>query len=275
MSVTEPTTDVPEPSGAPLVVGTLLAALIFFTRLPRPPLVAYHPAHDRNAAAFAPWIGILLGVFAAGALNLFTWQMPSLPAAALVVALLVWITGALHEDGFADFCDGFGTERDRETTLAIMRDPRTGVFGVTGLVLLLLLKVSLLAALVDGLPFAAIPPVVIAACALSRFAAISFMQTMPYARSDDEAARGRRLSTRMPWPWFTVAALGGLLPLAAASAWVSWTLVWVIPVSLLLRLWFAASFMQRLRGYTGDCLGAVQKVTEVAVYLTVAVLWLR
>lgn len=273
--MTDPTTDQPQPGGASIVVGTLLAAFTFFTRLPRPPLVAYHPAHDRHAAAFAPWVGVVLGIFAAGALNLFTWQLPVLPATALVVALLVWMTGALHEDGFADFCDGFGTERDRETTLAIMRDPRAGVFGVTGLILLLLLKVSLLAALVDGLPFAAVPPVVIVAFSVSRFVAVSFMQTMDYARTDDEAARGRRLSARMSPPWFAVASLGGLLPLLAAAAWVSWTLLWVVPVLLLIRLWFAASFRQRLNGYTGDALGAVQQIAEVAVYLSVAIIWLR
>ena len=115
---------------------------------------------------------------------------------------------------------------------------------------------------------------VFAALALSRFTAVTFMASHPYARASDADARAGQLAGRMSSAWLWFAAVGGLLPVVAGAAWVSWSLVWVLPGTALIWIWFAISFSRRLGGYTGDCLGAVQQVSETWVYLMAASMWL-
>ena len=94
------------------------------------------------------------------------------------------LTGALHEDGFADVCDGFGGGRTSERVLDIMRNSRLGAFGVIGLIMLVGLKWQAMAAL----PPALLPAAVIAAHALSRGAALAITAILPYARKDARPA---------------------------------------------------------------------------------------
>lgn len=255
-------------------IGTLLAALTFFTRLPRIPYPSYSANDDKYAAAFAPWVGWLVAVVAIGVLKFGYGWLPVPVIVTLMMIATVWFTGALHEDGFADYCDAFGTQRSREQTLEIMRDPRVGVFGVVGLVLALLLKFSLLSALVNGLPLAATIVVIVVAHTVSRFVAVSFMSTHGYARRDDETAKAGKLSTGLPLPWLLWAMLGATIPLLAAAWWVAWSLLWIVPALIGVRIWFALSFQRRLGGYTGDCLGAAQQASELVILLVVAAAWL-
>jgi len=254
--------------------GTLLAALTFFTRMPRPRWPRYHAADDIHAAAFAPWIGWLVAIVAVIVLDTFSRIVPIPVAVTLMLIATAWFTGAIHEDGFADYCDGFGTQRNATETLAIMRDSRTGAFGVLGLVLLFLLKYSLLTSLVEGLPFAAAAGAIAVTHIISRFVAISFMYTQDYVRINDADAKAAPLSSRMPGHWFAFALLGTVIPVFAAAAWIATSLLWIVPALVCVRIWFALSFQRRLSGYTGDCLGAVQQVSEVVALLVITSAWL-
>ena len=118
-------------------------ALMFLTRLPVPKTTDHNPDYLQKAAKYFPMIGWVVGIicgltFAAG-------NFLSTPIAAVlcIIAGLV-TTGAFHEDGFADVCDGFGGGWTKEKILAIMKDSRLGTFGVAGLIMIFLLKYLLL-----------------------------------------------------------------------------------------------------------------------------------
>jgi adenosylcobinamide-GDP ribazoletransferase len=233
------------------------AAAMFFTRLPLPSLPVLLPEDEGRATAWWPLIGIGCGALVAGVWWLAAHLLPGGVAVGLGLAAGLLFTGALHEDGFADVCDGFGGGRTRERVLEIMRDSRVGAYGAVGIVMLLGLKWQAMAALPPGL----LPAVVIAAHALSRGAALGITATLPYARSDGRPAQrmtgvsGARLAAA------AVVALAPLLllPLAARAAC----------LAVALAAWGGCTlwFRRRLAGYTGDCLGAAQQIAELGILL--------
>lgn len=249
------------------VTGTFIAALTFFTRIPRPPWSEFREGDDRHAAAMAPYVGILVGLGCASVALATASALPPLLAALLAMAFVTWLTGALHEDGLADFADGFGLMRPRERTLAIMRDPSTGVFAVLSLVFAVGIKVSALAALISVASAAQLCGYLITVHALSRLVAIAFMAVMDYARADDANARGARLSNRLGGRWMLLAAVGGLAPLAALAVLNDWRFGLLAVAALVLFLLLKRWFHIRLQGYTGDCLGAAQQLCELLLLI--------
>jgi len=247
-----------------------LQALAFFTRLPVPRSLTVPSGAERaRAAAFGPLVGWLVGGWAALVYALAVTLLPVAVAVVLALAASTLLCGALHEDGMADFCDGFGAGGDRERVLAIMADSRSGVYGVLGVVLVVLLNYASLSALANdgGTPLVAVT--LIAGHALSRFLCVSFMHTQVYVRPDPRA-KGQRLSAPMDATTLVLAMLPGVLPLALY--WVlGEPLAMLAPVpALLVRAWLARLFRRRIGGYTGDCLGAAQQLTLSAFYLGVS-----
>lgn len=239
----------------------LLVALQFLTRLPMPFEVDFTPEAARASPRWYPAagivIGVITGVIAWGAALLF----PPLIAVLLSVAAGLVVTGGLHEDGFADACDGLGGVRPRDRVLEIMRDSRIGTYGVLGLGLMLAAKVATLAAL----PIAALPFVLIAGHAASRASMLWVMASSEYVRSAGagSAVAGGIDQRAVQIALITTAAT--LLPL-----------LFVLPVlSVALGLGGLVAghyamrrrFERRLGGYTGDCLGAVQQCSEVGFFL--------
>lgn len=240
----------------------LAAAAMFFTRVPVP--VGWGATRDdlQRAAAYFPLVGWLVGAVAAGVWWLAAQVWPTGIASGLSLAATLLLTGAFHEDGWADVCDGFGGGYTKERVLEIMRDSRVGAFGAIGVVVMLGLKWQAVAAVPGGIAIA----VLVAAHVLSRATAVSLMATLSYVRED--AAKAKPLATelsggRLVFALATGAATLALLPL---RAW--WVLLVLIVVRAVLARWFA----RRIGGYTGDCLGAAQQVSELAVYLTVLAL---
>ncbi len=237
----------------------LWVAALFFTRLPLPSLPVLTPEDQRRATAYWPLIGVLVGVVIAGVWALAAFRLPPGVAVGLALAAGLLLTGALHEDGFADVCDGFGGGATRARVLEIMRDSSIGAFGAIGIVLLLGLKWQAMAAL----PPALLPAAIIAAHAFSRGAAAAMMVALPYARTDASRARpmvgppGARLfgvALTALMPLLLLSPSGQLAGMAAVAC------VWAVCF-----LWFR----HRLGGYTGDCLGAVQQLGETAFLLAV------
>ena len=138
-------------------VRHLLLAVQYFTRVPLPGRLAawvgYSPAMMKAATAHFPGVGWLVAGVSAAVLALGWWLLGGQLALAALVAVVLsmiasaWITGAIHEDGLADVCDGLGGSADRETALRIMKDSRLGSYAAMALVLALLLKAGLLALL--------------------------------------------------------------------------------------------------------------------------------
>ncbi|MCX7815300.1 MAG: adenosylcobinamide-GDP ribazoletransferase [Tepidimonas ignava] len=254
-----------------------LLALQFFTRVPvtgrLAAWVGYSPAMLRASAAYFPLVGAVVGALAAAVLAWAPAWLPDQPARAWVVAVLacaatVWLTGAFHEDGWADTCDALGGVVPRERALAIMKDSRIGSYAAVGVALLLMLKVGLLALLLQTHATLA-PALAWAAHGVSRYAPLWVMRTLPYVGDTDgckakplaDAIDGRSLALASAWTAALVLALLAWRPLAPA-AWCG-ALLLALLAGWRLRAWLA----RRLQGFTGDTLGATQQVVEAAFLL--------
>jgi adenosylcobinamide-GDP ribazoletransferase len=241
-------------------------ALQFFTRLPIPRWVGFEAQWLQHASRYFPLVGLVVAAFAAlvyyGACRL--WPAPV--AVLLSTAAGIYLTGAFHEDGFADMCDGFGGGMTRERVMEIMKDSRIGTYGAVGAGLLIALKCALLSAMESTGVIAAL----LIAHPLSRFAATALIWKLDYARDEGKA---KPMAQQMTTGEFFTAGACGLTPLLAvgmlaSSAWA--TRGAALLAASVATVWLASKFVRRIGGYTGDCLGAVQQVTEVVIYLCLA-----
>ena len=240
------------------------ASFIFFTRLPFWRL--HEPPRECFKAVVEHWP--LVGWLTGGLMALTLWGVsqympyPIAVLAAIVVRLLV--TGALHEDGLADFLDGFGGGNDRERILAIMKDSHIGTYGVIGLVFYFLL---LAAALCSMTPTVA-AVTIFAADPFAKMVASELVMMMPYARREDEA-KARMVYRKIDVKAGISLAVQGLLPIAG-FIWltgIAWELLFFIPCIVMYFLYLL--IWRRIRGYTGDCCGAVCLLVELTVILVV------
>ncbi len=239
----------------------LIAAAGFLTRLPVAGLAAAETGLPARSTRAFPVIGIIVGV--AGWVMLAIAAALGLPAtigALLAVATTALATGALHEDGLADTADGLGGGNDRAGKLAIMRDSRSGAYGVLALVFSVALRAAALAALTTPRAGAAL----IAAHAVSRAGMPVIMRWLEPARSDglgasvgqpDDAAIGWCLGIGIVIALVCLGFLPGLAGLIVAAAGIG-------TLATLAR--------RQIGGYTGDVLGAAQQIGEIAMLLTAA-----
>lgn len=246
-----------------------LTAVQFFTRIPVPAWVGHSAQQLDQSARYFTLVGVCVGGLAAIILWAAALVLPLALAVVLSMLGSILITGAFHEDGLSDFVDGMGGGYTREKILAIMKDSHVGAYGVIAIVLVLLLKFQVLLALIHtarSVAFAA--ATLIAAHAVSRLMAVSIMLTQQYVRVDD-SARAKPAAQGLSRSSFAIALLVAaaaimLLPIAGASIVSVFS---ALACALLLRIYLAWQLQRRLGGYTGDCLGAVQQVTEIGFYL--------
>jgi adenosylcobinamide-GDP ribazoletransferase len=236
----------------------LFAAIQFFTRLPVPAWVGHDEGHLRGAIHYLPAIGLLVGCTGAATLLLGSLLWPPLVAVVVSTVATVLLTGALHEDGLADAMDGLGGGRTRDQALAIMKDPRTGVFGALALVLALLLKVACLQAVVP----AQAAQLLVCGHALSRLGVVVLMARLPYARATG-ASRARPFAQDVSSVSIAVAAITGIAPLTLLGAPALGGAGAAAAVGGICGLYLR----RRLGGYTGDSMGAGQQLMELGFYL--------
>ena len=241
-----------------------LVAVQFLTRVPVRTDDEFDPDWLNQSARYFPAVGLLLGLVATLVYaTACAWLAPG-PAAWLSIATTIFITGAFHEDGFADTCDGLGGSVTKQRALEIMKDSRIGAYGAVGVVVLLGIKASTLAAL----------PVSTAAAALllghtaSRAAAISLTWFLPYGGDVDHAktkplARISQFSLLIALSWVVVTSAGLALYHPAWGLAIVASLLGVAVVALGCGHWF----QRRLGGFTGDTLGATQQACEAALWL--------
>jgi adenosylcobinamide-GDP ribazoletransferase len=250
---------------APKWYDRLLAAFIFFTRLPfwrlrQPPKEAYN-----SVVEWWPLTGWLTGGAMAATLWFGSMVFPLAVAVLLAIVVRLLITGALHEDGLADFFDGFGGGgTDRSRILAIMKDSHIGTYGVLSLVVYELMLYATLYCLNTETAVLAI----VAAGPFARMVTAQLVMMMPYARREDEA-KAKTVYRKMDWRAGIGLAVQGLLPMAA-FLWLTgaeWQTLIFIPCLVMYFLYLL--IWRRLHGYTGDCCGAVCLLVELAVYLVV------
>ena len=248
-----------------------LRAIQYFTRIPVPASIGHTADQLGHTARYLPAIGLVVGGIAAVLMWLAAHVLPAGVAVGIGLAAGILVTGAFHEDGLSDFADGLGGAT-RERALAIMKDSRVGVYGVIALVLVLLLKYEALMSLVGTHSPGRGALALVAGHVISRAIAVSIMLTMPYARSD--ASSKARPVTQPATRAFALRAAAVALPaslvalgmLFAAGAHLN-SIVAAIAIALMVRVYLAWQFKQRLGGYTGDCLGAAQQLSELGFYL--------
>lgn len=239
----------------------LLAALQFLTvipvRLPRAPSAR----EQGQVLLFYPLVGLGIGAGLVVAAWLLAAVLPPMPAAALLLALWVGVTGALHLDGLADTADGWlGGHGDRRRTLSIMRDPHSGAAAVVAVGLLLLIKLAALSVLLAGQDWL----VLMAAPLAGRAAMPLLLAALPYARVGGigaEMARG--LAVAPAAQVAGVAFIAVVLLCAVQAGPVAGLLAAALPLAL---LWLWARMLRaRLGGTTGDTAGAALEAVEAAV----------
>ncbi|HEX7634929.1 MAG TPA: adenosylcobinamide-GDP ribazoletransferase [Noviherbaspirillum sp.] len=244
-------------------VRLFFVALQFFTRLPVPRWVDFEAEWLHHASRYFPAVGIVVGAAASAVYVLAGWFWPQPVAVLLSTITGIWLTGAFHEDGLADACDGLGGGMTKERVLDIMKDSRIGSYGAIGIGLLLALKCTVLSCLPAHMAAAAM----LAAHPVSRLAATALIWKLDYVKSEGKA---KPLAQHMSGAEFAIALTTVLVVLAAlylfdALPWQS--IATGVAAAALVTVWLARKFVKRIGGYTGDCLGAVQQSAEVAMYL--------
>jgi adenosylcobinamide-GDP ribazoletransferase len=195
------------------------------------------------------------------------WLLPLSVSVILSMAATILTTGAFHEDGFADVCDAFGGGWTKEKILVIMKDSRVGAYGVIGMFLLLLCKY---------LTITAIPPYLIAiamvvAHILSRSMATTTMWRLNYVR-EDETSKSKPITKNIRIKDVAISMTLGLLSLLLLPS--SIFIVVLVPL-FVVKYFIERWFVKWIGGYTGDCLGTIQQVSELIIYLTILAVSLK
>lgn len=243
----------------------LWAALIFFTRLPfwrlhQPPRESY-----RAVVEYWPLAGWITGGTMAATLYVGSLFLPYAVAVLLAIAMRLLVTGALHEDGLADFFDGFGGGVDRDRILAIMKDSHIGTYGVQGLIVYELL----LAATLFSLPPQVAAWALLAADPYAKMLSSQLVSMMPYARQEEEA-KNKTVYRRASIAAGIGQSIQGLLPMVA-FLWLAHVEKWyyIIFVPGLMMYFLYMLIWRKLHGYTGDCCGAVCLLVELTTLVCI------
>ncbi|WP_329903325.1 adenosylcobinamide-GDP ribazoletransferase [Porphyromonas pogonae] len=246
------------------MLDRLLASLTLFTRLPfwrikNIPAQAFERATD-----FWPVAGWITG----GAMAITVWStmyiVPVSIAVILAIIVRLLLTGAFHEDGLGDLFDGFGGGRDAEGILRIMKDSRTGSYGVVGMIIYYLLLFNTLIL---------IPPTILSIALvvgdpLCKALTAQLTNLLPYARNIEES-KTHTVYNRMGIGSFVICAITGLLP-----AIILLPTMYFAAFSLSIIIFAILVYMMKnkLSGYTGDCCGATFLLTELGFYMGVMVI---
>lgn len=236
---------------------------MFYTRIPVRYSLVDEDGLLQKATRYLPLIGLIVGGISAVGFLLVSQILPVPVAIIAAMTLAVLMTGAFHEDGFVDTCDGFGGGWTVEQKLSIMKDSRIGTYGGIGLVLSLLLKFFLLFELSVGGGELRVAVAIMLSHLVGRLVPVFVIATSSYVRLD-EASKAKPVATG-------VTAAGVIVAIVITGAFVyflsgSWVMALASPVlagilALICRAWFH----RHIGGYTGDTLGAAEQTGELAV----------
>jgi len=253
-------------------------AMMFYTRIPCPKWVDHSQEYLVKSVRYLPLIGWIVGALSGITFIAAIYFLPSTLSIALAMLTSILVTGAFHEDGLADVCDGFGGGWTKDKILTIMKDSRVGTYGVAGLVLVLLVKFLSLSTILQFAPtgFFEYPlfilAVFISGNSLSRFIALTTIVTHQYVRENDDSKAKPVVKQNLKW-WdvkLIISAFFGIIPLVIFKT----PLVFLLIIPMYLTKGLMLRFFKKwIGGYTGDCLGAVQQVSEVVFYIGFIILW--
>ena len=258
------------------------STVMFLTRIPVGSDLPHDPILLEKTPRYFPIVGMIVGAIhiLVFLVSYFLWNSTYL-SLGLAMVSTIFATGAFHEDGFADACDGFGGGWTKEKIIEIMKDSRLGTFGTVGLFGMLAIKFLSISTIPQDFStclidentfynhFSLMAFTILCGHGISRLMAVSAIQTGTYA-TDNPGSKSKPLaSVPLSKRAFGFAILTAFLPLFLFFPWYCWF--------ALLPMWIGRTLMLRffnkwIGGYTGDCLGAIQQVTEVLFYLSVSAL---
>ncbi len=257
-----------------MFIKHFLLAVQFFTRIPvtgkLAAWVGFSPEMLRASAAHFAGVGWIVGAVAAlvylSVDGLIASPYAALIAAALSTVATVLLTGGFHEDGLADLADGLGGSYDRSRALEIMKDSRVGAFGAMALVLALVTKIALLAALGD-LPALQIAAIIWASHTISRALPMGLLALLPHV-GDAAGSKSKPLADSISSGALLSNFLWCLGPLVLVFIALG-AIEIIVPITCALLAWGIMYWRlkRRLQGFTGDALGATQQVCEIAFLL--------
>ena len=234
----------------------LLIALQFLTILPVKIRSEIKKRDFGRSLLYFPIVGMLIGILLSITAFLFGF-LPNLVTGALILVVSIFITGGIHLDGFADTCDGFYGSKPKEKILEIMRDSRTGVMGVIGVVSLLLLKFTLIVSIPKDILWKSL----IMMAVLGRWSQVLACYTSNYVRKEGKAKYFIEYAGEREFLAGTLFTIVLFLVLVKLKGAILFTL------SLLPIVLFMSYIKRKIDGMTGDTIGAISEVAEVAVLL--------
>lgn len=251
------------------IIYRILATLMFFTRLPLWKIANVPADHFKKVVPMWPMVGWLTGGLMAVVYvcTAFFWHS-TLP---IILALLtrVLLTGALHEDGFADFCDGFGGGTTKERTLEIMKDSHIGTYGVLGLILYYITIIATIDSIskffYDDFFFTG--ALLLCGDTFCKWTSSTIIYTLPYARKEEEA-KSKLVYSSVSWWEKAISILLGVLPIIVIANYS--ILIVVVPSAIASFITCCILFRKmkkRIQGYTGDCCGATFIISEAVFYI--------
>ncbi|USD39964.1 adenosylcobinamide-GDP ribazoletransferase [Vibrio sp. SCSIO 43135] len=241
-------------------------ALGFFSRIPIPKSTPYDEERMNRSGRYFALVGALLGGLCAAVFSLMSLFLPMTIAILITMVFSLLLTGAFHEDGLTDMADGIGGGMTPERRLSIMKDSRIGTYGAATLIMALLAKFILLVKLHSLAPLVL---VLITAYTLSRAVAASLIFDMPYV-SDLDTSKSKPLANRQSKGELIFLIVTGCLSLIWLPAFAGLILLAILTV---FRFGFKRWLMARIGGFTGDCLGAAQQLSELLIYLVLLALF--
>lgn len=236
----------------------ILATLMFFTRLPFWRIKQVDAEHFKHVVPLWPLAGWLTGGIMVGVLWLAAQVFPLSVAWIIAIIARLLITGCLHEDGLADFCDGMGGGVTRERILLIMKDSHIGTYGVIGLIIYFLLLTQM-----SALPLSLLCAIVFTGDVWCKFVSSHIINILPYARKEEEA-KNKTIYQRMTALEAFVGAIIGCLPFVLFLPKHYWPALLAPVVVFILLVWL---MKRRIQGYTGDCCGALFLISELVFLL--------
>jgi len=243
----------------------VLAAFIFFTRLPFWRLADVDSGYFKRVVPYWPMTGWLTAGCSVLVLLLAATILPTEVALLLAILTRLLITGCLHEDGLADFLDGFGGGTSRERILAIMKDSHIGTYGVIGLIFYFAFYYALL----HTLPIEYMACAILAGDPFSKAVSGMVINRLPYTRPEEEA-KIKTAYSPMTGKEYVIAILFGFIPLFGLPD------VYLIgAVFFPIFSWYLLTSLmkKKIGGYTGDCCGALFLFCELSFHLGFVILY--
>jgi adenosylcobinamide-GDP ribazoletransferase len=249
-------------------------ALMFYTRIPCPKNIDHSPEYINKATRYFPLIGWIVGAISFITFFISTFLFETNIAVLFSLMAGILVTGAFHEDGLADVFDAFGGGWTKEKILEIMKDSRIGTFGVIALIFSFAIKYFSLNNLLLNIGttnYLNIALLFICYHGLARLTAINVVFTSQYSR-DDETSKAKPIAKAHGFREVVGAYFFGLLPVVFIG-FVNLK-YYLVLLPLFPLYYFSKRYFQKwIDGYTGDCLGAVEQMSECIILLSFSIIW--